>query len=176
MTQKVGTRTFLEIYRAENSTELFSYQSYSAIGKMWSLEGVPHVMVPSQPSLTPIWNFNHQSHSQEIRLLAEPPSHTSVYATYMPALNRAGWYKFFFLEIMHEPSDINKLLSTLCADTYKPGILHHPDLSKRDRTEAPTLQARAAAIQTEAIKRVCDETKAARRAESGGHAAPNMYR
>jgi hypothetical protein len=162
--------------RANKSTELFSYRSYSAIGKMWSLEGVPHVMVPSQPSLTPIWNFNQQSHSHEIRLLAEPPSYTSVYATYMPALNRAGWYKFFFLEIMHEPSDINKLLPTLCADTYKPGILHHPDLAKRDRAEAPALQAKAAAIQTEAIKRVCDETKAAMLAESGGHAVPNMYR
>ena len=30
----------------------------------------------------------------------------TIYTTYMPALNRAGWYKFFFLEMMHAPEDI----------------------------------------------------------------------
>jgi hypothetical protein len=140
---------------------------------MWSLEGVPHVLVPCQPSLMPIWNFSQHSHAQEIRLIAEPPPSTLACATYMPAINRAGWYRFFFLEIMHEPNDINKLIPTLCADTYKPGILHHPDLAKRDKAEAPALQARAAAIQSEAIKRVCDETKSAMFAESSGYATSN---
>jgi hypothetical protein len=85
----------------------------------------------------------------------------TTYTTYMPALNRAGWYKFFFLEMMHAPEDIGDLVPALCADTYKPGVLNHPDLDKRDRTELPGLQARAAEIQTYAIGRVCEETKVA---------------
>ena len=83
------------------------------------------------------------------------------YATYMPALNRAGWYKFFFLEVMHAPEETGDRIPVLCADTYKPGVLNHPDVNKRDKSEFPALQARAAAIQTYAIGRVCEETKAA---------------
>jgi hypothetical protein len=115
-------------------------------------------MVPVQPALTPLWHFNQHSHAQDLKVVAEP---SSTYAIYVPALNRAGWYKFFFLEAMHGPDDIYKLLPALCADTYKPGVLIHPDLNKRDRTEMPALQARAAQLQSYAIKRVLDEAKAA---------------
>jgi hypothetical protein len=108
-----------------------------------------------------MWNFNQHSHAQDLKVIAQPPSPTSTYATYMPALNRAGWYKFFFLEMMHTPDDIGKLLQALCAETYKPGVLNHPDLNKRDRANIPTLQARAAEVQTIAIKRVCEETRTA---------------
>lgn len=83
------------------------------------------------------------------------------HATYMPALNRAGWYKFFFLEMLHGPNNINKLIPVLCPEAYKPGVLHHPDLAKRDKAEAPGLQSRAADIQAAAINQVCEETKAA---------------
>ncbi|KAJ4990815.1 hypothetical protein SVAN01_03604 [Stagonosporopsis vannaccii] len=142
----------------EDATQLFSYNSYSAFGKLWSLQGIPHVMVPSQPSLVPIWNFNLHSHAHELKLT---PTQAGAHASYMPALNRAGWYKFFFLEMMHGPDNINKLMPALCNETYKPGVLHHPDLHKRDRAEAPALQARAAEIQQMAINQVCNETKAA---------------
>lgn len=118
-------------------------------------------MVPVQPNLAPIWNFSQQTNSQDVKVISEAPSANATYATYIPALNRAGWYKFFFLEMMQGPSNIGQLLSTLCPDTYKPGVLNHPDLSKRDRAEIPALQARAAEIQAVAIKRVCDETRAA---------------
>jgi hypothetical protein len=122
------------------------------------LEGIPHVMVPVQPSLTPVWNFNQHSHAQDLKITAEPQS---TYATYMPALNRAGWYKFFFLEMIAGSDDLGKLLSTLCADTYKPGVLNHPDLNRRDTADIPALKARAAEIQSAAIRRVCEEAKAA---------------
>lgn len=91
-----------------------------------------------------------------------------MYATYMPALNRAGWYKFFFLEMMHCAENINKLMSALCSETYKPGLLHHPDLTKRDRAEAPALQTRAARLQSTVINQVCDEIKAAMLVEPDG--------
>lgn len=90
----------------------------------------------------------------------------------MPALNRAGWYKLFFLEVMHAPDDTGNLIAVLCADTYKPGVLHHADLSKRDKSEVPALQARAAAIQTYAMGRVCEETKAAMAADAEVAQAP----
>ena len=128
---------------------------------MWSLEGIPHIMVPCQHALSPNWNFNQYSHAQDVKVTADPPMPTSTYATYMPALNRAGWYKFFFLKMMHAPEDIGDLLPALCTDTYKPGVLNHPELSKRDKTEPPALQARAAAIETYAMRRVCEETKSA---------------
>jgi hypothetical protein len=124
---------------------------------MWSLEGIPHVMVPVQPSLTPVWNFNQHSHAQHLKIIAESQS---TYATYMPALNRAGWYKFFFLEMIAGSDDLGKLLTTLCADTYKPGVLNHPDLNRRDTAEIPGLKARAAEVQGVAIRRVCEEAKA----------------
>ncbi|KAF3042953.1 hypothetical protein E8E12_008359 [Didymella heteroderae] len=40
-------------------------------------------------------------------------------------------------------------------------VLHHPDLTKRDKAEAPALHSRAAEIQAAAINQVCNETKAA---------------
>jgi hypothetical protein len=140
---------------------IFSYRNYSAFAKLWSLEGIPHMMVPCHPTLTPNWNFNHHSHAQELKVIPDPSTPMSAYPTYMPALNRAGWYKFFFLEIMRAPEAISDLIPVLCADTYKPGVLNHPDLSKRDKTEPPALQARAAEIQTYAIGRVCEEIKTA---------------
>ncbi|KAH7083716.1 hypothetical protein FB567DRAFT_529772 [Paraphoma chrysanthemicola] len=145
----------------DDARALFSYNGYTAFARMWSLEGIPHVMVPVQPALAPVWNFSQHSHAQDLKVIAEPPTATSTYATYMPALNRAGWYKFFFLEMMHGPEDIGKLLSTLCADTYKPGVLNHPDLNKRDQANPPALHARAAETQTYAIRRVCEETRTA---------------
>ncbi|KAF2997153.1 hypothetical protein E8E13_005330 [Curvularia kusanoi] len=143
----------------EDATQVFSYNSYSAFAKLWSLQGIPHVLVPCQPSLAPIWNFNQHSHAHELKLSAVP-THVTTHTAYIPALNRAGWYKFFFLEMMHGPDNINKLMPALCLETYKPGILHHPELTKRDKAEAPTLQARAAEIQATVINQVCTEIKA----------------
>ena len=143
--------------------ELFSYNSYNAFARLWTLQGIPHIMVPCHPSLTPIWNFNQHSHAQELKVstMSVP---AATYATYMPALNRAGWYKFFFLEILHGPDNVNKLMPALCSEAYKPGVLHQPDLTKRDKAEVPALQLRAAEIQAAAINQVCNETKAAMQA------------
>jgi len=118
-------------------------------------------MVPVQLGLHPNWNFNQHAHAQDVKVILEIPGPASAYATYMPALNRSGWYKFFFLEMMHGPDDIGKLVQALCADTYKPGVLNHPDVTKRDRSEIPALQARAAEVQFVAMKRVCEEARRA---------------
>ncbi|KAF2251893.1 hypothetical protein BU26DRAFT_502470 [Trematosphaeria pertusa] len=153
---------------ADDAAQLFAYDSYSAFAKLWSLEQIPHVMVPCQASLMPIWNFQHQSHSQDIKIPTEPASANSTYPTYMPALNRAGWYKYFFLEMCHQPESLDKVLQTFCADTYKPGVLNQPDIQKRDQTPLPALASRAAAIGTGAVSRVCEEIAAAmQRAQPG---------
>ncbi|KAG9191330.1 hypothetical protein G6011_09418 [Alternaria panax] len=149
----------------EDACRLFSYRSYSAFAKMWSLEGIPHIMVPCQSDLAPNWNFSQHTHAQEVKVRSEVPTPVSTYTTYMPALNRAGWYKFFFLEVMHAPEDIGDLIPALCADTYRPGVLNQPDLNKRDKSGIPGLQMRAAEIQTYAIGRVCEETKVAMAAD-----------
>ena len=57
-------------------------------------------------------------------------------------------------------------MPALCLETYKPGVLHHPKLTKRDKAEAPALQARAAEIQGMAINQVCTEIKAAMLADT----------
>ena len=145
---------------SEDARQLFSYDSYSAFAKLWSLEGIPHILVPCLPALAPNWNFNQHSHAQDLRISHDAPTATSTYASYMPALNRAGWYKFYFLEVMHSPEESGHLIPTLCGDTYRPGILNHPDLKKRDPTELVELRAQAAAVQNASIARVCEETKA----------------
>lgn len=152
------TAVFLE---ANCTSGLFTYRSYSAFSKLWSLEGIPHVMVPCQQSLAPNWNFTQHSHAPELKLVAEPPTPRSTYPTYMPALNRAGWYKFFFLEMLESPHEIGDMMPALCPDTYKPGVLNHPDLNKRDKSEMPALQARASEIHKYAVGRVCEETRIA---------------
>ncbi|KAK7192084.1 hypothetical protein PSPO01_01656 [Paraphaeosphaeria sporulosa] len=153
----------LESWKAQQlpdeAADLFAHDCYSAFGKMWSLEGVPHVMVPSQPSLMPTWNFQQQIHSEELKLPDESTS-VSTYPTYVPALNRAGWYKYSFLNWLHQPEDVEKMLSAFCADTYKPGILNQPDMQKRDKNESPALVSRATRISTTAVSRVCQEVVA----------------
>lgn len=144
---------------SDEARHLFSYKSYNALGKLWTLEGVPHIMVPCQFSLMPNWRFDHQAHAQDLKVSAQTPVHTMSQTTYMPALNRAGWYKFFFLETIHAPNDVSELISKYCSDSYKPGVLQHPDFNRRDRSENTSLQARAGEVQTYAIARVCDETK-----------------
>lgn len=145
--------------RTHDCVDLFSYKSYNALAKLWTLEGVPHIMVPCQSSLMPVWNFDQHAHAQEIKISTTIPAHTASQTTYMPALNRAGWYKFFFLETVHAPNDLGELMAKFCADTYKPGVLQHPDFNRRDRGENTRLQARAGEIQTHAIAQVCDETR-----------------
>lgn len=149
------------VLTTDDAKRIFSYKSYSAFGKLWSLEGIPHVMVPCEPSLTPNWNFNQHSHAPDLKLAAEAPTPMTMYPTYMPALNRAGWYKFLFLQLLESPHEIGDLMPALCSETYKPGVLNHPDLNKRDKSEMPALQAKAAGIHKYSIGRVCEETKTA---------------
>jgi hypothetical protein len=108
----------------------------------------------------PTWNFQQKIHSQELRLPDESTLASASYATYMPALNRAGWYKYAFLNWLHQPEDLEKMLSAFCADTYTPGILNQPDMQKRDRNESPALVSRATAIGTTVMSRVCQEVVA----------------
>ncbi len=146
---------------ANEALVFFSYENYSAFGKLWSLEGIPHIMVPCHPSLMPTWNFSQHSHAQEVKLLAEPPSAMSTYATYMPALPRASFYKWIFLELCANPDEIGDMIAAFCSDTYKPGVLNQPDLNKRDRAENAVLKGKALKIQKYSIDRVCHETEAA---------------
>lgn len=141
-------------------TELFAHDSYGAFGKMWSLQGVPHILVPCQPELMPTWNFQQQVHSQDLKVQEETALATASYPSYMPALNRAGWYKYCFLNWLHQAEDLEKMLSAFCADSYNPGIFNQPDLQKRDKNESPSLVSRATAISTTAVSRVCQEVVA----------------
>jgi len=133
------------------------YDSYAAFAKLWTLEGVPHLMVPCEPALAPRWNFQQQSHVQELKIPSGPALPNPTKATYIPALNRAGFYKYIFLAAVHDPESLEKILTSLCLDAYKPGILNQPDLQRRDKTPISGLAAQAAAIQTAAVSRVCEE-------------------
>ena len=118
------------------------------------------MMVPIQPSLMPTWNFQTQIHAQELKIQDDSGLATVSYPTYMPALNRAGWYKYLFINVLHQPEELEKMLNTFCADTYKPNILNHPDIQKRDKNEPVGLVSRATAISTMAVSRVCEEVVA----------------
>jgi hypothetical protein len=107
-----------------------------------------------------MWNFSQHSHTQELKMPTGSVLENPIKPTYMPAINRAGFYKYFFLVMMQEPEGLEKMLAAFCADTYKPGILNQPDVHKRDRTPLPALEAQASAIQNAAISSVCQEMAA----------------
>jgi hypothetical protein len=115
-------------------------------------------MVPGEAALTPVWTFQQQSDSQAMAIPAVFSS-TASYPGYMPALNRAGFYKYFFLEVLIEAEWLDKTVSSLCGEAYKPGILNQPDLQKRDRTELPALTARARTSR-QVLARVFEEVAA----------------
>lgn len=125
------------------------------------------MMVPIQPALTPQWNFQPQTNSQDVKIPDDLPL-SSTYPSYMPALNRAGWYKYFFLEMLCDVDSLEKLMRAFCADTYKPNVLNQPDLQKRDRSDAPALTARAKALRTRALERACKDAVSAIQAAQGG--------
>jgi hypothetical protein len=114
-------------------------------------------MVPSQSSLSPSWNFRPQIHSHEMVIPPSPVVMNQAYPSYVPALNRAGWYKYFFLEMIVEPEGLDKMMPAFCSDTYKPKVLNQPDLQKRDRTELTGLVGRANRTRNAAMARVCQE-------------------
>jgi hypothetical protein len=153
--------------------ELFSYDSYTAFAKLWSLEGIPHVMVPVDAHLRPQWNFEYKAHGHALRIPLEFPPAGTPYPRYIPALNRAGWYKYLFMEAASEPDSLSKMVSLFCSDTYRPGILQHPDVNKQDRTEIPALATRAKSVRN-VLERVCQETAAAMQTAAQTGIAPGM--
>ncbi|KAF2806415.1 uncharacterized protein BDZ99DRAFT_422811 [Mytilinidion resinicola] len=149
---------------ADEPARLFMHNNFHAFASLWTLEGIPHVMVPNEPRLTP----SQIPLPQSLKISPNLPAPTSTYPSYIPALNRAGWYKYFFLEVVGEREGLEKMLPAFCADTYNPATAGHPDLSRRDKGEPQSLSARANALRTGAIARVCQEAAAAIGRTNGG--------
>lgn len=145
---------------------LFAHQSYGAFAKMWSIEGIPHVMVPCEGALTPIWNFDRVTHGQHVRV---GESSRGSQARYMPALNRAGWYSFLLVEAMRAPEELGKVVAAVCADRQPAGLVAKVDLNKLDRTVDPAVRARAGELRAYAIAQACDETRAAMGRDGDGN-------
>jgi hypothetical protein len=143
------------------------HNNFHAFASLWALESIPHILLPSPPLLIP--SQTSQPEPQTLKISAELPPPTSTYPAYIPALNRTGWYKYFFLEMVGEPEGLEKMLPAFCADVYNPASAGHPDLSRRDKGEPTALAARANALRTGAIARVCQEAAAAMRMVGGGH-------
>ncbi|KAF2731146.1 hypothetical protein EJ04DRAFT_16593 [Polyplosphaeria fusca] len=141
----------------EEVAQLFMLDNYSAFARMWSLQGIPHMMVPVARALAPLMTFQPQTHSHEMAIAKEATPATATYPTYIPALNRAGWYKSLFLEVLCEPESLHMMMTKFCADSYRPGALNQPDFQKQDKAEVPGLAARAKAARHAAVPRVCQE-------------------
>lgn len=77
--------------------------------------------------------------------------------TYVPALNRAGWYKFLFIDLLSRPETLERLLTAFCQDTYNPQALNQPDVHKWNRNEVPGLQERARSIVDASFRRVLSQ-------------------
>jgi hypothetical protein len=123
-------------------------------------------MVPCEAALTPIWNFSPLSHAQHVRV---GESSRASQAKYMPALNRAGWYKFFFVDAMRAPEELGNVMAAVCADRCQAGTVDGPDLNKLDRRAIPALRARAGEMRAYAISQACEETRAAMDADATRH-------
>ena len=78
----------------------------------------------------------------------------------MPALNRAGWHKYLFVEVLGEPESLEKVLTLFCSDTYKPSSPLHPDMTRRDKSGDAVLGPRTNELRTNAMARVCQEIAA----------------
>jgi hypothetical protein len=150
----------------DQAAELFRYESFSAFALLWTLQGVPHFMVPSQPSLTPSWTV--ETNHQALKIAPELPAPDISYPSYIPALNRAGWYKFLFLELVGEPELLEKMMPLFCSDTYKPNSPHHPDLARLEKNSDSHLSVRAKHIGSGAVGRVCEKVAAAMQQSHGG--------
>ncbi|KAJ6278772.1 hypothetical protein J3E71DRAFT_203651 [Bipolaris maydis] len=150
----------------EDEKRLFAHHSYGAFAKMWSIEGIPHVMVPCESALTPIWNFDRVAHGQHVRV---GESSRGSQARYMPALNRAGWYQFVLVEAMRAPEEFGKAVAAVCADRQPAGLVGKLDLNKLDRTVDPAVRARAGELRAYAIAQACDETRLAVERDGDGN-------
>jgi hypothetical protein len=126
-------------------------------------------MVPTQPSLSPPWSA--QPKPQTLKISPELSAPNTPYTTYISALNRSGWYKYLFLELVGEPEGLEKLMPRFCADTYNPSGAGHPDLTRRERNEPAPLSARANRIRTGAIARVCQEAACSINAANAANAS-----
>ncbi|KAF2746118.1 hypothetical protein M011DRAFT_478502 [Sporormia fimetaria CBS 119925] len=138
--------------------QLFSYNNYTAFTRLWTLESIPHFLVPSIPTLIPFGAFdtNSEQSAQTLRISTNEQPADAPYPTYIPALNRHGWYKSLFLEALAEPESLHRMLYAFSIDTYRPGILDHPDTAKMDKPEMPGLAERAKEVRA-VLERVCAE-------------------
>lgn len=117
-------------------------------------------MVPCQASLSPLWNFQQPVHAETVKVPMGRVLDDTTTTTYMPAINRAGYYKYLFLEMMHEPEALEGMLTKFCADTYNPSVLNQPDIQKRDRSVLHGVAAQAATIRSACVSLVSQETAA----------------
>lgn len=140
---------------AEDAAQIFMHDSFRAFASLWALNGIPHFMVPTASNLNP--SFSTGVTHQTYKLPNELPAPSSPYPEYIPALNRAGWYKYLFLELVGEPEMLDKSIPAFCADTYNPTSSGHPDLARWDKNAPQALCTRANQLRTAAIERVCQE-------------------
>lgn len=148
----------------------FSHDSHKAFCKLWSLAGIPHMLLPYQPTLVPQWDFQTPQHNHTLMIPPTFPQADSPSPAYMPVINRAGWYKSFFMDVVADPSYMDKMVCSFAWDTYRPGITH-PDLERRDKShDKSPLTERA--MQVRGLwERVCKETAAAIQAEKDAQTA-----
>lgn len=128
------------------------------------------MILPYQPALVPQWEFQTPQHNHLLLIPSAFPGADSTYPAYMPVINRAGWYKAFFMDSVADPSYLDKMVGSFAWDTYRPGITH-PDLDRRDKSHDKTpLTERAMQVRS-LWERVCKETAAAMQAEKNAQAA-----
>lgn len=142
--------------------ELFEYDSYKAFSRLWSLQGIPHVLVPTEPTLIPTLGSFAIPEPQSLggRVLSPaqvPPIATahSQFPTYMPALSFESYVKSIFFDNFEGPENFPKVITSRCGDLYKPG--QHPDMSLYDPTCPPGLQAKVKTSLQAAVERVLIE-------------------
>lgn len=132
------------------------------------------MMVPCQASLSPLWDFQQPVHAETVKVPMGRVLEDTTTPTYMPAINRAGYYKYLFLEMMHEPEALEGMLTKFCADTYNPSVLNQPDVQKRDRSVLPGVAAQAATIRSACVSLVSQETAAKMQPQHRGAQSTNQ--
>ena len=122
---------------------------------MWSIQGVPHLLIPSAPTLVP-------SASSAIVVPLRNSTTSLSLPTYIPALNRHGWARHLFFSFFEDPDSLPRTVRKTCGSQYNPA--KHPDLTLFDTTCPHDLRETARESRATALNWALDEVRRAQSA------------
>jgi hypothetical protein len=148
-------------------TELFAHNNWQALSKIWSLEGIPHILMPTSPNLIPSYAcFTFPSAPSGVFHDAFPqfpetlPDENTPLPTYAPCLPYSSYVAFFFLELYDDPTALPRMVQKFCSSSYNPlpgAQTKHPDLANYNPAVPEALMQKYKDLRNAAVERALVE-------------------